>query len=277
MKVVPNRPAGLAVATVLAVLLAVPVAGAVVGGTRAERSEFAAVVALARACTATLIQPDRLLTAGHCAGYVVPGRTVVRIGDPHARYVATRVARHPRFRYQLPEYPAEPFHDVAIVELDRPVPDVTPMVVSGRTVRAGTRVEVVGYGTGDPDRPDRYGVLRRARLIVRSPSVCRRTLERALRGQGTQFHAGEMLCTQDPDGRLPYASGCNGDSGGPLLRATTRGPVVVGVDSWGIACGAKDGDPEVFARMSRERSFALSANPAWQTERIREPWDVPAA
>lgn len=277
MRVVLNQSARLVVAALAAALLAASPAAAVVGGTPAERSDFPAVIMLARACTATLIEPDRLLTAGHCAGYVDPGRTVVRIGDPHVHYVATRVARHPHFRYQLPEYPAEPFHDVAIVELDRPVRDVAPMVVSGQVVRAGARVEVVGYGTGDPERPGRYGRLRRAELIVRSAGVCRKTLERVLEGQGAQFHSAEMLCTQDPDGRPPYASGCNGDSGGPLLLKTARGRVIVGVDSWGIACGAKDGDPEVFARTSRERAFVMATDPAWEDQRIREPWDMPAA
>lgn len=120
-------------------------------------------------------------------------------------------------------------------------------------------------------------MLRRAELIVRSAGVCRETLERALEGQGPQFHAAEMLCTQDPDGHAPYASGCNGDSGGPLLLRTKRGHVVVGVDSWGVACGAKDGDPEVFSRTSRERAFIVAPHPAWEDQQIREPWDIPAA
>lgn len=274
MRSVVPRAVSAVIVVLLGLLFAAPVAGAVVGGKAVDRARYPAVVTLAEACTATLIGADRLLTAGHCASYVEPGVTTVSIGNPPQSYVAARVARHPGFRYQLPEVPAEPFHDVALVELDRPVEGVAPMRISSASVRAGTRVEVVGYGTADPERLDRFGVLRSAALIVRGVGVCRRSLEQALRGQGGQFHGASMLCTQDPDGRRPYASGCNGDSGGPLLRWNARGPLVVGIDSWGIACGAQDGDPEVFVRMSHERPWAMATNPPWSTGRIRDPWDV---
>ncbi|MGX6449990.1 S1 family peptidase, partial [Patulibacter sp. S7RM1-6] len=246
-------------------------AGAVVGGHVVAREDHPAVVRLAGACTATLIAPNRLLTAGHCASHVDPGRTHVRVGDGPL-YVAARVARHPRFGYLLPAVPAEPYRDVALVELDRPVPDVTPLTVARRSVRAGTRVHVVGYGTGDPRRPDRFGRLRRASLIVRGAATCRAELERAAEDQGDQYRHRVMLCTQDPDGTRPYASGCSGDSGAPLLLRTSGGrTVVVGVDSWGVSCGVDAGDPEVFARTSAEADFVLADEPGWTTERLREP------
>lgn len=256
-------------------LLVVPTAGAVVGGVAIDPQRYPAVVTLADVCTATLIGVDRLVTAGHCISYVDPGTTTVKIGrgGPH---VARRVARHPRFRYLLPQIPAEPYRDVALVELDRPVTDVVPMRLSGAVVRADTRVLLLGYGTSDPERLDQFGTLRRADLVVRGVGTCQRLLEQALRGQGKQFRAAAMLCTQGPRPGKSYASGCNGDSGGPLLRTTDSGPLVVGIDSWGVACGALDGDPEVFARMSLERTWVLSRTPSWSDARIRDPWDPPA-
>jgi secreted trypsin-like serine protease len=256
-------------------LLIVPTAGAVVGGAAVDPDRYPAVVALAEVCTATLIGVDRLLTAGHCISYVEPGTTRVTIGDGEP-YVARRVARHPRFRYQLPQIPAEPYRDVALVELDRPVPDVRPMRLSGVKVRAGSQVALLGYGTSDPEHLDRFGTLRRAELEVRGVGTCKRLLEAALRGQGTQFRGSAMLCTQGPRAGKPYASGCNGDSGGPLLRTTDGEPMVVGIDSWGVACGALDGDPEVFVRMSHERAWVTAATPPWTEKRIRDPWDPPA-
>ncbi len=256
-------------------LLAAPTAGAVVGGAAVEPTRYPAVVTLAEVCTATLIGVDRLVTAGHCISYVDPGTTKVKIGRG-APYVVRRVARHPRFRYQLPQIPAEPYRDVALVELDRPVTDVTPMRLSGASVRAGSRVVLLGYGTSDAERLDRFGTLRRANLVVRGVGTCQRLLEAALRGQGKQFRGTAMLCTQGPRPGKPYASGCNGDSGGPLLRMTDRGPLVVGIDSWGVACGALDGDPEVFVRMSLERAWVTSPTPPWTDRRIRDPWDPPA-
>ncbi|WP_320671324.1 S1 family peptidase [Patulibacter defluvii] len=264
-----------ALAGLLAGALVAP-ATAVVGGARATPRAHAAVVSLADACTATLVAPDRLLTAGHCASHVDPGVTRVRIGG--AAYVAARVARHPRFRYQLPAYPAQPDHDLAIVELDRPVPDIAPVALSTRPVRRGERLRLLGYGTSDPRRPGRFGVLRTARLVVRSATVCRHAIARADPDQKSQFHPTRMLCTQDPDGRAPYASGCNGDSGGPLLRwdRERRRSLLVGVDSWGVACGAQHGDPEVFVRVAGFRAFVLDPRPAWASARIRDPWDAAA-
>lgn len=274
-------PRGLltALAVLVGALLALTVspvlAGAVVGGKVVPPERFPAVVRLADVCTATLIGPNRLMTAGHCISYVEPGVTRVRIGGG-TPYRVSRVARHPRFRYQLPEIPAEPIRDVALVELERAVPDVVPMRLSQARVRAGTRATLLGYGTSDPDRLDRYGTLRGAELVVRGVGTCRRLLERAMSGQGGQFHGAAMLCTQDPANGKPFASGCNGDSGGPLLRTTGAGPRIIGIDSWGIACGALDGDPEVFVRISFERRWALSPAPAWSSTPITDPWETPA-
>lgn len=258
-------------------ILTVPpnAARAVVGGATVAPERFPAVVRLADVCTATLIGANRLMTAGHCISYVEPGVTRVRIGQGEP-YRVSRVARHPRFRYQLPEIPAEPIRDIALVELERAVEDVVPIRLSRATVRAGWRVSLLGYGTPDPDRLDRFGTLRRAELVVRGVGTCRRLLERAMSGQGRQFHAAAMLCTQDPGHGKPFASGCNGDSGGPLLRATPYGPRIVGIDSWGIACGALEGDPEVFVRIALEQRWAMSPTPPWSSTRITDPWDLPA-
>jgi secreted trypsin-like serine protease len=277
MTVATARPRGVAVALVVAVGLAAAVlaapapAGAIIGGTPVDRADHPAVVTLAQACTATLVAPDRLLTAGHCISHVVPGRTTVLVGGVRLR--VSRVARHPRFQYLTPEIPAEPYRDVALAELEAPASGVTPLRVSRRAVRVGSAVELVGFGTGDAERPGNFGVLRSARLAVLDDDACRAGLDRAAPGQGHQYRPAVMLCTGDPDGRPPYASGCNGDSGGPLLR---RGPsgrdVVVGVDSWGVACGVRGGDPEVFARAAAELAFIRAEDPGWTTRRIPEPF-----
>jgi len=274
----PARPAlarpSLAVALVLAgliVLVAAPrPAGAVIAGVRVAPSDHPAVVRLADVCTATVIAPRRLLTAGHCVSHVVPGTTRVTIGGRRVR--VSRVARHPRFQYLTPDYPAEPYRDLALVELAEDA-GVEPLAVARRAVGAGTVVTLIGYGTGRPKATGNYGVLRTAALVVRDGAACRRGLRRAARGQAQQYRHRVMLCTQDPDGVRPFASGCYGDSGAPLLRGgLDADPEVVGVDSWGVACGARDGDPEVFARVSAERAFITAPDPGWTTQPIEEPF-----
>lgn len=264
---------GRGVAVVLALAVAgvgAAPAGGVVGGSRVQPVDHPAVVRLAAACTATLVAPRRLLTAGHCASAVRPGRTTVAIDGRRVR--VSRVARHPGYRFLTPAYPAEPYRDVALAELAEDVA-VVPLRVSRARVAAGATVVLLGYGTFDPGRPDRFGVLRRAALVARPTAVCRRELDRANRGQGAHYRDRVMLCTQDPDGRVPFRSGCFGDSGAPLLRERRgRTPVLVGVDSWGVACGARDGDPEVFARASAEWRFIHARDPGWSTETLEEPF-----
>jgi hypothetical protein len=276
MTVATARPRGVAAALAAAAALGVAAAaaptpaGAIIAGTPEARSDHPAVVTLAEACTATLVAADRLLTAGHCASHVVPGRTTVLVGGERLR--VSRIARHPRFQYLTPEIPAEPYRDVALVELEAPTSRVTPLRVSGRAVRPGADVTLVGFGTGNADRPGNFGVLRSVRLVVLADGACRSGLDRAAAGQGNQYRPAVMLCTGDPDGRAPYASGCNGDSGAPLLRRSPSGRhVIVGVDSWGVACGVRDGDPEVFARAAAELAFIRAADPGWTTRRIPEP------
>ncbi|MDO9409750.1 trypsin-like serine protease [Patulibacter sp.] len=264
-------PVSLGLVTVVAVGALVPAtASAVVAGARVSPADHPAVVQLADACTATLVAPRRLLTAGHCIPRVTPGRTRVSIGGERLRVV--RVARHPRFQYLTPTYPAEPYRDVALAELEADAP-VAPVRVSWRPVRPGAVVTLLGYGTGDPGEPGNFGVLRTATLVVRDDRTCRREIRRAAPGQARQYRRRVMLCTQDPDGVRPFASGCYGDSGAPLLRgALDDDPAVVGVDSWGVACGDRDGDPEVFARVAAERAFVEAADPGWTTAPIEQPF-----
>src|SRR5215210_7663387 len=70
-----------------------------------------------------------------------------------------------------------------------------------------------------------------------------------------------MICAIDPDGRPPLSSGCNGDSGGPLMAGTYDAPRLLGVVSFGgTGCGT-DHLPSVFGEVERYRAFILSPNP----------------
>jgi secreted trypsin-like serine protease len=48
---------------------------------------------------------------------------------------------------------------------------------------------------------------------------------------GERFDAARMICAIDIDGVAPLSSGCNGDSGGPLLSGSQAAPVLRGIVS----------------------------------------------
>jgi Trypsin len=143
------------------------------------------------------------------------------------------------------------------VLLDRPVEGVTPVALGGaRTERA----TILGRGAtragGFSD-----SVLRRAELRTMTDEECKHTWGKARGNDGERFRGATMLCAIDPDGREPLASGCNGDSGGPLYTGPASAPRVLGVVSYGgLRCGA-DHLPSVFAEVDRFRSFLLQPSP----------------
>lgn len=104
-------------------------------------------------CTATLIEPDILLTAAHCLYDTennkpfAPDTMIFRAGLTYRHYFAKRYV----WRYvSHPKYDPENYHpayDVALVQLDEPIPteDIVPFEVL-RVGDVGSYVSIVSYG-----------------------------------------------------------------------------------------------------------------------------------
>lgn len=196
----------------------------VVGGTSAPLGKWPDAVAVLGpkgSCTGTLIAPDVVLTAGHCAE-IEPSQVIANTVDYTSRDgIRVGVA-------STTAYPSwQSSYDVSVIVLDRPITSVTPrMLGTSCTFRTFTKamdVHLVGFGlttetgTGDNTR------LNEAMAPIIDPECM-----------------GPYGCNHavQPGGEFVAGGGgtdsCFGDSGGPVYLDTPHGVVAIGAVSRGV-------------------------------------------
>ncbi len=189
---------------------------AIVGGT--ETDQWPAIGAYlidggnSGICTATLVRPDVLLTAGHCADgageldawYIGPNIW----GSPSSQWVPIREAiLHPSYEVDGSYYG----HDMAVLLLEEPITDYDYIPVNTFDIDhtwTGKSLHFVGYGSDTVYGGPGSGIKRETDIPIID-------------------YYNELIYT--------YAEGtntCTGDSGGPALAEVDGQLYVAGVLSW---------------------------------------------
>lgn len=176
-------------------------------------------------CTGSLIAKNIVLTAAHCLDesespikniFVVFAESIDKAKPEQIRVAATGVANE-NFAPSAPDS-GKAWNDVALLKLAEDAPAdfaLAQLPDANLKLTVGMQLIQSGYGRAEALRAstkDTSGVLRTVSgigILSLTPDALEMNLNEAKKGS------------------------CNGDSGGPALLKTSKGPVIVGIDSRG--------------------------------------------
>jgi endonuclease G len=196
----------------------------VVGGSSAPQGKWPDAVAVLGpkgSCTGTLIAPDVVLTAGHCAE-IEPAHVIANTVD-YAADGGKRVAVKSTTAY--PDWQSS--YDVSVIVLEEPITSITPrMLGTSCTFRGFSNamdVHLVGFGLTEEGGTGNNTHLNEAMAPVVDPECmgpygCNHSVQ-----PGGEFVAGGG-----------GTDSCFGDSGGPVYLDTPRGVIAIGAVSRGV-------------------------------------------
>ncbi len=198
-------------------------------------------------CSGTVVAPNLILTAGHCAENtqtgVVNEASGYRVITGNVDAAAPETERQSSQVSRVIPCPCRDRHtavgDVALLVLSTPT--TAPAIALASSPPGGTAARLAGWGRTYAKQESSVERLQWAQTVVQSPDWCER--------EASQFSPASEICTIDPANHQTGA--CNGDSGGPLLVAepsAVGGMVQIGVASH-VYNGCATTSPSVFTRV----------------------------
>jgi trypsin len=213
----------------------------VVGGTLASTSTYPFVVFLTDAtgfqfCGGTLVRPNKVVTAGHCAVGEKASNIRVVAGRDDKQSKSGTTATVSKIWIDPDYHDATTGSDVSVLTLSTNLSYGTlPLATADDTAlyAAGTNATILGWGdTSEGGTASRY--LLQATVPLTSDSTCKSAYN--------EYNATAMVCAGYPQGGVDT---CQGDSGGPIVVTGE----LAGITSWGRGCAEK-GYPGIYTRVA---------------------------
>jgi len=235
----------------------------IIGGNEANTGEYPYAVSLSSSyfedavspsghfCGGSLIGPDVVLSAAHCAvGGAFYNVTVGRhaLNSTEGEVIAVKAeAPHPDYNPITTDYDFMLIflnetvnHDVEFVKLHQPFLSDTRLQTYSSDRNINFQLTVMGWGdiTASDDVFEMSKVLMETEVNLITNEECARS-NGTIYGTETNYNdqiTENMLCAKDLG-----EDSCQGDSGGPLVFKSIQGAdVQVGVVSWGMGCAHED-------------------------------------
>jgi trypsin len=227
-------------------------------------------------CTGTVIAPNVILTAAHCAEDVStstlddPSNFAVVTGSLDWTDAATRQVSavselivHTYVALTVQDYGINIIGDAALLVLSTPT-TAPPIALADSSdlalIQPGVAADFAGWGLTDgSDQSSSPDALQEASTVVQSDLYCTSI--------DAYFASTAQLCTLDVP--ADDTGTCSGDSGGPLVAQTTNGTwVEIGLTSTGTCNPAL---PDTFTRVDYISAWAQS----WITAVAPPPAPLP--